>query len=227
MKRIRKTRIVSTAAMAAVLMLAVAPSTFAQQDDIIAVTLGWAPCPLADETGRPAAAAVRYEVYVQRDDADAELLATVEDDTVYVLAAARGVVQRIRVVGYDAGGRSSPPSDWSDPIYFEPERDRGDTAGQPPSRPALGPNYPNPFNPETRLVYGVPSDTPPATSMALEIYDVRGQRVRSFPVTATPGWHEVAWDGRDDSGQLQATGTYVMRYVCGDRVEVGKMTMLK
>ena len=96
-----------------------------------------------------------------------------------------------------------------------------------PGEPTLSPNYPNPFNPETRIAYSVPIDADPSARMALEIYNLRGQRIRSFDPDPSPGWHEVTWDGRDDRGLIQATGTYVTRYVCGDKVEVGKMTMVK
>lgn len=209
----------------AALLLAGAPAAVAQTDDV-PITFGWTPCPPTDGDGQPLALAVRYEVYLQRGGDMPQLLATVEHATTYVLAAERGVVQRIRVVGYDSLGRSSPPSEWSDPVYLEPDQtDRGQDV--PPRQPVLGPNYPNPFNPETRIAYGVPADTPAQLRMALEIYNLRGHRIRTFEVDATPGWHEVTWNGLDDRGQMQATGTYITRYVYGNQVEVAKMVMVK
>jgi hypothetical protein len=220
-------RIGKTMTMVKVAILLLAASLAWAQDDTVPITLGWAPSPTHDDEGRPCALAVRYDVYLQRDGAAEQYLATVVDDTVYVLAAERGVVQRIRVYGYDSDGVESPPSEWSDPIYFEPERTHQGPDRQAPSLPVLDQNYPNPFNPETRLVYGVPEDTPAGAAVALEIYDVRGKRVRSFPVETSAGWHEQVWDGRDDRGQVQATGTYVLRYVCDGQVAVGKLTMVK
>jgi hypothetical protein len=214
------------AAVAALLLLAAIPPATAQ-DEGVPVTFGWAPCATVDGDGLPLAPAVRYEVYLQRGDQIAELLATVEHDTSFVLNAERGVIQRIRVVGYDSQGRPSPPSEWSDPVYFDPDRGDHDQLLLPPVGPQLGPNYPNPFNPETRIAYGVPEGVAPGTRMALEIYNLRGQRLRTFPVTATPGWHEVTWNGLDDRGQMQSTGTYITRYIYGDQVQVGKMTMVK
>jgi hypothetical protein len=210
------------------LLLAVPAGPAAAQDELepVAVTFGWTPCPTRDELGRPLAPAVRYEVFLERSGEAEQLVASLQEETRYVLAAERGVVQRIRVVGYDEVGRPSPSSEWSDPIYFAPEQTRN-SGELPPTRPALGPNYPNPFNPETRIVYGVPLDAPPQARMALEIYDLRGQRVRTLPVDTSPGWHEVTWNGLDDRGLIQSTGTYVTRFVIGDQVEVGKMTMVK
>lgn len=215
-------------ALLAALLLAVPAGPAAAQEELlpVPVSFGWTPSPLQDDLGRPLAAAVRYDVYLQRAGQSEHLIASLQQQTIYVLEAERGVVQRIRVVAYDEAGRPSVPSEWSDPIYFAPEETRN-SSELPPVRPALGPNYPNPFNPETRIVYGVPIDTPPQTLMTLEIYDLRGQRVRTFPIESSPGWHEVTWNGLDDRGLIQPTGTYVTRYVCGDQVAVGKMTMVK
>lgn len=220
-------RINKTLLAAATILLLAAVSPASAQDEVVPVAFGWAPCPGIDADGEPLAAAVRYEIYLQRGDEAEELLATVEDDTTYVLNAERGVIQRIRVVGYDRFGRPSLPSEWSDPVYFDPDRGGRDPSLPPPVGPQLGPNYPNPFNPETRIAYGVPEGLAPGTRMALEIYNLRGQRLRSFAVTSAPGWHEVTWNGLDDRGQMQSTGTYITRYICGDQVEVGKMTMVK
>ncbi len=209
-----------------VTLLLLAPLTAAwAQEEGVPVTLGWAASPTIDEDGAPLAEAVRYEVFVQRGGAAEELVATVED-TFYTLQAARGVLQRVRVVGYDATDRPSPASEWSDPIYFDADRSSPSDL-TPPAESTLEPNFPNPFNPETRIAYGVPEGVDGGTPMALEIYTVRGQRVRSFSLERSPGWHEVTWDGRDDRGQIQATGTYITRYVCGERVQIGKMTMVK
>ncbi|MEZ4388292.1 MAG: hypothetical protein R3D98_12095 [Candidatus Krumholzibacteriia bacterium] len=197
------------------------------QGEPVEVRFGWTGCPTHDQDGNACAAAVVYEVYLQKGGAEAVKVAEVENDTTFTLIAERGVVQRVRVVGYDVAGRPSEPSEWSDPIYFEIERGAENPLGPPPTAATLRKNYPNPFNPETAIVYGVPANLPGDAAVALEIYNLRGQRIRTFGVDTTPGWHEVTWNGLDDGGRPQATGTYVTRYICGDRVEVGKMTMVK
>lgn len=210
-----------------ILLLVVAGSTTAvAQSDTVPVTLGWTACPMQDDDGQQLAAAVRYEVYLQKAGAPETLVATVRSDTVYTLEAERGVVQRIRVIGYDEADRPSVPSEWSDPIYFDMSRgSEGELA--PPTAATLRDNYPNPFNPETVLAYGVPDGLPAGTRVALEIFNLRGERIRSFPVETAAGWHEVTWNGHDDQGRLQSTGTYITRYICGDKVEINKMTMVK
>lgn len=187
------------------------------------VTFHWAASPELSTQGAPLSPAVEYQVFVTRDGGDPELIATVAD-TIYTLSYEPGVVHRLGVRGVDATGRTSVMSPLSDALYQELEEERGDSA---PPAGALGANYPNPFNPETRIVYGVPEGMASGTRMALEIYDLAGRRVRSMEVDETPGWHEVLWNGTDEAGRAAPTGMYVTRFVCGDHVETSKMTMLK
>ena len=114
-------------------------------------------------------------------------------------------------------------SPYSDPIYFSYENGVPDL----PGGPELAPNYPNPFNPETTIAYAVPANIPSGQRVRLEIFSVNGQRVRRFDVDRSPGWHEVSWNGRDDSGMIAATGMYVTMFAIGDKVVTNKMTMLK
>ncbi len=167
---------------------------------------------------------MRYDVYLESDGASEVRIAQVNNDTTAVVALAYGQVHRVRVVGYDERDRPSPPSEWSAPAYFDEER-----SGDPevPGAPVLPPNAPNPFNPSTRIVYGVPESLPTGQVVTLEIYSARGQRVRTFAVDRTPGFHEVQWDGTDEVGQPQSTGVYLTRFTYGDEVQTRKMTMVK
>jgi hypothetical protein len=184
----------------------------------------WAPSPALDEQGSALPEAVGYQVWLRRDADDPEQIAVVEGDTIYTLDAEPGVVQRVCVRAYAADGALSEFSDWSDPIYFEVEV-RGESAVPPAG--SLAGNYPNPFNPETRIRYGIPEGLDGSARASLEVYGIDGRRVRTFEVDRTAGWHEVTWDGTDDRGVVQATGMYVTRLVVGDRVQTAKMTMLK
>ena len=202
------------------LVLATAVSAQAQTERY---DFHWAPSPDFDDEGRPLPAAVEYQVWLQRDADQEELIATVVGDTIYSLLAEAGVVHRLRVRGIDASGRTSPMSAWSDPVYFE---DDGRTV-LVPLAPELDGNYPNPFNPETRIVYGVPETVSDGDAVHLEIYNVKGVRVRSLAVERTPGWHETVWDGKNDRGQAEPTGVYLTRFLCGNLVRTSKMTMVK
>jgi hypothetical protein len=119
--------------------------------------------------------------------------------------------------------RQSIMSEWSDPIYFE---NNGEiVASQAGAQ--LKANYPNPFNPETRIVYGIPDDIKSTDEVRLEIFTVQGYRVRILPVDRSPGWHEVVWNGTDNRGMVASAGMYVTRLVVGNSVKTGKMTMVK
>ena len=74
-----------------------------------------------------------------------------------------------------------------------------------PAQPVLLANYPNPFNPVTRLRFVMPHEA----RIRLDIYDLAGQRVRRLmDRTVAAGRYEVAWDGRDASGFNAASGVY-------------------
>jgi len=72
----------------------------------------------------------------------------------------------------------------------------------------LAPNFPNPFNPRTRIRFTVPD----GGKVALRILDLRGRVVITLvDGDVTPGEHQVAWDGCDADGRAVASGTYLAR----------------
>ena len=65
-----------------------------------------------------------------------------------------------------------------------------------PNEPSLYNNYPNPFNPETIIRYGVPG-TIKTARVLLKVYNVLGQEVRTLVnESVAPGFYEVNFDGR-------------------------------
>ena len=101
------------------------------------------------------------------------------------------------------------------------------TGEEMPSAPLLRPNFPNPFNPQTTIAYGVPENADPAAPLSLEVYDLGGHLVRRLQVENSPGWHGAVWNGTDDAGTVRGSGQYVVRFRCGGAVRTWKMTMLK
>ncbi|MFH1841985.1 MAG: T9SS type A sorting domain-containing protein [bacterium] len=206
------------------MILLLLPAGVLAQQSTVPVTFHWTPSPTVTSEGQACAPAVAYEVYHQMDDGLIQLVATVES-TVYTLQAEPGT-HRIRVCGVDARDRTGYLSEWSDAYEVaEPEIPLSDEL--PPPVPTLAPNYPNPFNPETAIVYGVPETTNGPPRQSLEIYNIQGRRVRVLRTDPEPGWHEVRWTGQDDAGQMQPTGQYIVRYICNNRVQTTKMTMIK
>lgn len=217
-----KTQVIKVLITATLSSLLLAGGVMAQNVDY---DFHWAPSPLVDDNGNTHTEAVAYEVYVTRGTDGKELLATVTDTT-YTLSAEPGVVQRLVVRAVDANGLFSPFSEASDPIYFEAGQDNRGVPSVPLTA-ELGDAYPNPFNPETRVVYGVPQDATGDEPMQLSIYSVNGQLVRNLEVDPSPGWHEVKWDGKNNQGVVAPTGLYLTRFTVGTMVTTGKMTMVK
>jgi hypothetical protein len=64
---------------------------------------------------------------------------------------------------------------------------------------------PNPFNPETRIVFEVSG----AQDVALSIFDVAGRKIRNLGTKRfLAGQHDVRWDGKDDRGVSVSSGQY-------------------
>ena len=74
----------------------------------------------------------------------------------------------------------------------------------------LLPNYPSPFNPDTWIPFRLEEDT----KVTVTIYDAGGNLVRTFELGyLSAGSYEskgraVYWDGRNDFGELMASGVY-------------------
>ena len=89
---------------------------------------------------------------------------------------------------------------------------------------SLGANYPNPFNPMTKINFALPE----AQDVVLAVYSLDGRKVATLLNEARgAGDHEVIWTGRNDAGQLVASGAYFYRIDAGPYSEVRKMTLMK
>lgn len=93
-----------------------------------------------------------------------------------------------------------------------------------PKEFALGRNYPNPFNPSTRMTLALPR----SAHVTLEVYNVVGRKVRRLvDERLSAGFKVVTWDGNDDDGNAVATGVYVYRMTAGEFESSRKMLLLK
>ncbi|MCK4640183.1 MAG: Ig-like domain-containing protein [Candidatus Marinimicrobia bacterium] len=95
------------------------------------------------------------------------------------------------------------------------------------SRPyayALNQNFPNPFNPTTTLRFAVPE----VTNVRLVIYDIMGREILTLvDGMYAPGWYNVHWSGKTNSGKLVSTGIYLALFHAGDFTRVIKMAYVK
>ena len=103
----------------------------------------------------------------------------------------------------------------------------GVTDADTPKAPAasfLAQNFPNPFNPTTRIAFGLAA---PA-NVSLRIYDTAGRLVRVLVEGARPaGNYSELWDGRDARGAAVASGIYFYRLQAGAFTETRKMALLR
>ncbi len=83
----------------------------------------------------------------------------------------------------------------------------------------LSQNFPNPFNPSTRIEFGVPR----AGHVSLELYNMIGERVATLvDGEKSAGYHQIAFDGT-----RFASGVYFYRLVADQVVLMKKMVLVK
>lgn len=108
-------------------------------------------------------------------------------------------------------------------IYIQPPSGL-ENGGTVPAALALYPNYPNPFNPSTRIKFDLPRSGP----VKLEIFNVLGQRVAApLAQTLPPGQYTVDWNARNEAGEPLSSGIYVYRLTAGEKTLSGKMILLR
>jgi hypothetical protein len=94
----------------------------------------------------------------------------------------------------------------------------------PPARHHLYPNVPNPFNPTTFIRY----DLPAAGRVTVEIYDVRGRRVRVLTDRRLEaGSYTRIWRGDDEAGREVASGVYFVLMQTESFCESRKMVLVR
>ena len=98
-----------------------------------------------------------------------------------------------------------------------------------PAKSKLLSNYPNPFNPETWIPYGLANDT----DVQISIYDISGALVRQLDLGHQRAGHYTErsraayWDGRNGSGEQVASGVYFYTLTADDFTATRKMLVGK
>jgi len=88
----------------------------------------------------------------------------------------------------------------------------------------LSQNFPNPFNPETQIEFGIPE----ISHVTLTIYDLSGREVQTLiDREMLAGTYRVDWDGMDMNNQLVPTGVYIYIMNSGNDTVSKKMVMMK
>ena len=86
-------------------------------------------------------------------------------------------------------------------------------------------NYPNPFNPLTRIEFSIQNDS----YIELTIFNIKGQKIKTLIQSdLIKGKHSILWNGDDVSGNLVSSGIYYyILNVNGKDEAVKKCLLLK
>ncbi|MBN2092036.1 PKD domain-containing protein, partial [candidate division KSB1 bacterium] len=88
----------------------------------------------------------------------------------------------------------------------------------------LMPNFPNPFNPETRIKFNVAEES----VVTIQIYNALGQKIRELiRELKAPGTYEIAWDAKDDTGHSVTSGLYICQFQAKDKIYFRKMVFMQ
>jgi len=93
-----------------------------------------------------------------------------------------------------------------------------------PDKYELRQNFPNPFNPETSIIYGLPKES----DVRIDVYNLLGQSVLTLVnERQESGYHSVQWNGCDKFGTIMKSGVYIYRITSDGFTQTKKMILLK
>ena len=83
----------------------------------------------------------------------------------------------------------------------------------------LSQNFPNPFNPSTKIRYSVTQ----STNVVIKVFDVLGNEIETFVNEEKPaGTYELKWNAAN-----LPSGVYFYQLRSGDFIETKKMVLMK
>lgn len=90
----------------------------------------------------------------------------------------------------------------------------------------LNGNYPNPFNPLTKIKFEIRNKI--SDKVTIKIYNILGELVTSISKSIhRTGTYSVLWEGKSRTGETQSAGVYIYKIEYGDNFKTGKMCILK
>ena len=143
--------------------------------------------------------------YFEKQDRTNALAVSKELDEMFPLS--QGAVEAHRILG--------------DKEYYNiiPKQALQNTANQTPVEYALLGNYPNPFNPTTKINYSLPQDG----EVLLKVFDTLGREVATLVNGfVNSGKHDVVWDGTN-----YASGIYFYSITFNGKTLNKKMLLMK
>ncbi len=85
-------------------------------------------------------------------------------------------------------------------------------------------NYPNPFNPETKISYNIPT----SGYTEVTIFNIKGQIVQKLVNEyKSSGIHTINWNGKNANNQNVSSGLYFCKIAHAEGSDITKMSLLK
>ena len=84
-------------------------------------------------------------------------------------------------------------------------------------------NFPNPFNPSTSFSFSLAKKQ----RIQVDIYNVKGQRVRRLSADFEAGKHQLSWNAVDENQKALASGVYYYTFRAGEYISQGRMVLMK
>ncbi len=89
---------------------------------------------------------------------------------------------------------------------------------------SLHQNHPNPFNPETAILYELPR----TSQVEVTVFNLLGEKIRTLVnESQTSGQHRIQWDGRDENRKSMPSGVYLYRLRAGEFAQTRKMILMQ
>jgi hypothetical protein len=82
-------------------------------------------------------------------------------------------------------------------------------------------NYPNPFNPRTKINYDLPCNF---ENPILEIFNIKGEKIRQYAISSYKS--SLIWDGTDSNQNQVSSGVYLYRIKANDGTLLSKKMLL-
>ena len=118
-----------------------------------------------------------------------------------------------------------PPTEYGVNAYLTTAiRDNSSASKNRPEEFYVFRNYPNPFNPSTKLEFTIPK----RMHVKITIYDLLGKVVTKITDDYyNIGTYNYIWTAKDNKGNLLANGLYIARMDCGEYSKNIKLILLK
>jgi Ca-activated chloride channel family protein len=87
-------------------------------------------------------------------------------------------------------------------------------------------NYPNPFNPSTKIKINIARTI--ASFLEIKIYSITGKLIKIIPlIVHGAGEYSISWDGTNQYGIDVPSGVYLYVVSYADQIQAGKMVLMR